>query len=194
VEFGGRVVQVDLAAGIELLLRVVRREVGADHVPRVAVVVAAEDHVAAPVHGAWVVRRNDDRRVPVEAVARLEHALPLRADHERPRFDRAHLPRVDVRNAEVAALGVRIDQVRLTRHRHGVEAVAARHRVEVAGQDAAAVVEPARSTPVAVVLQSAAHVVGIPVVHEDVVVLREAEVAEDVEVGTAVVRHLHATV
>ena len=194
VEFGGRVVEVYLATGIELLLRVVGGEVRADHVPRMAVVVAAEDHVAAPVHRARVVRRDDDRRVPVEAVPRLEHSLPLRPDHERPRLDRPHLSRVDVRDAEVAALGVRVDQVRLTRHRHGVEAVAAGHRVEVAGQDAAAVVEPAGAAPVAVVLQPAAHVVRIAVVHEDVVVLRQAEVAEDVEVGAAVVRHLHAAV
>ena len=194
MEFGCCVVVVDLATGIELLRRIVRGEVGADDIPRVAVVPAAEDDVAAPVHGTRVVRRYDDRRVPVEAVPRLEHALPLRTDHERPRLDRPRLPRVGVRYAEVAALGVRIDQVRLTRDRHSVEAVAAGHGVEVAGQYASPVVEPARTAPVSVVLQPAAHVIRIAVVHEDVVVLRKAEVAEDVEVGAAVVRHLHAAV
>src|SRR5574341_1518871 len=51
-----------------LLLLVVGREVGADRLPGVAEIPAAEHHVAREVDGLAVVGRGHDRRVPVEAV------------------------------------------------------------------------------------------------------------------------------
>ncbi len=138
-------------------------------------------------------RRDHDRRVPVEAVARLRHVLPLRADHPRVRLDRAGPPRARVGDAEVAALGVRVHQPRLARHRHGVEAIAAAHGVPLVFEDRVAA-GARRAAPVAVVLEPAAHPVGVAVVDEDVVELRERDVAHDVEVLAAVVADLVAAV
>ena len=64
----------------------------------------------------------------------------------------------------------------------------------MAGVDARVVVHTRRATPVTVVLQPATNPVRIPVVYEDVVILRQAEVAEYVEIGSTVIARLDATV
>ena len=56
--------------------------------------------------------------------------------------------------------------------------------MEDAAAAEAAVGGSARAAPVAVVLQTAAYVVGVPVVDEDLVVLRQDDVLDDVPVGT----------
>ena len=139
-------------------------------------------------------RRNDDGSIPIEAVPGLEHALALRSNHPGMWLDGAGLARLGIGDTEVTALGVGIHEIGLARYGNREEAISAANRVPFARHDPARFVGLRRAAPVAVVLQAATDVVGIPIVHEDVVVLREAEIAEDVEVGAAITAHLHTAI
>ena len=68
VHLGRRVVDRDAARLLLLLLlRVVRRQVGRDALPRLAAVARAEEELRADVERALLRRAEVDRRVPVEA-------------------------------------------------------------------------------------------------------------------------------
>ena len=125
MKFGRRVVHHDLAAGRNLLLRVVGREVRRDHVPTLAVVLRPEDHVAAEVHDARVLRRERDRCIPVEAVLVAQHRVTHRAHAVRVRVNRLLHAAARVGDVQHAALRVAVHQPRLVQHRHGEESVAA---------------------------------------------------------------------
>ena len=193
VELGRRVVVVDLAPGVQLLLRVVGGEVRADDVPGIAVVPASEEDVPAPVDHGGIVGGDDDGGVPVKAVPGLAHVLALGAHHPGVGLDGPGLAGPGVGDAEVPALGVGVDQPGLARNGNRVESVPAAHRVPLVGQDGPA---PGfgGAAPVSVVLEASADPVGIPVVHEDVVELGEVHVPPDVEVDAAVEAHLESAV
>src|SRR5262249_1909308 len=75
VDFHPGVVARDGAAGPLLLRLVVARQVGADRLPGLAAVGTAEEHVGGVVDGVPVVRRDGDRRRPLEAVAQVFGAV-----------------------------------------------------------------------------------------------------------------------
>jgi len=69
VDLDPRAVVRDGTAGVALVLRVVRGEVGADHLPALAAVARAVHPVGGVVEDVGVVGRDADGRVPLESVA-----------------------------------------------------------------------------------------------------------------------------
>src|SRR5262249_9189913 len=106
MKLGGGVVDYDWAARRLLLALVVSREVGADLLPRVAVVRSLEQYVTAEVDRLRIVRRSDDRRVPIEAILVAGNRVAARADFLRIRMNAACRSAVGVGDADVAALRV----------------------------------------------------------------------------------------
>ncbi len=132
------------------LRRVVRREVGADFLPRVAAVERAEQDLRAGVDDLRVVRRERDRRDPVVAKPRLA-LRPRRRDvraHAGPLIQPAHLIQL-ARVVDPAAVGG-IDDV--------VHPVAGPDGDPVLERDAAGRAV-ARALPRVVVLEAAVDVV-----------------------------------
>ncbi len=95
VMFGAAGVKRDRTARRPKFARIGARQVGADDGPRIALVHRAEDDVAAGVEHIRVVRREEDRVGPREAVARIAHAAPVQVFR----------PDVDQLNLAVAAVG-----------------------------------------------------------------------------------------
>ena len=94
-----------------LLALVVGRQVGADDLPRLAVIDRLEHHVAAEIDRRAVAAEHD-RRVPVEAVFVVLHRVADRADAVRVRRDGALGAAARVRDADHAALQVGVDAPR----------------------------------------------------------------------------------
>ena len=68
VEFGSRVVLVDGASRGALLSLVIGRQIGTDFFPAIALITTFEEHIPPEVNDIRVVRRNPNRRIPVEAI------------------------------------------------------------------------------------------------------------------------------
>ncbi len=128
------------------------REIGADRRPRLAAIGGLEHHVGADINGRRIVRRHQDRRVPVPAQRRFAA--------RRQRADRLALVAdlVDARDVAVLRLGV--DDARVRRIDLRFEAVAAVDLEPLIVGDAGAAARGRRPAPRVVVLQAAAHVVG----------------------------------
>jgi hypothetical protein len=95
VVLGAAGVQRDRPARRPQFAHVAAGQVRADHLPRIAFVDGTEDHVAAGVEHVRVVRREEDRVGPREAVARLAHAAAVQVFR----------PDIDELNLAVAAVG-----------------------------------------------------------------------------------------
>ena len=156
------------------------RKIGADQLPRLAVVRRLEQHVAAEVHRLRILRRQDDRRVPVEPVLVVLHRIADRANAVRIRRDVALGAAPHVGDANDPALQIVVDAPRLLQIRDGKESVAAAHCVPVVLADSLRQERVGGPAPGAVVLQPAAEHVGFLHVVIDVVELREGEVVQDV--------------
>ena len=116
VHFRGRVVDRH-AAGLFLLLllRVVRGQVGRDAIPGLAVVAGAEEELRADVDRPFLVRRSDQRSVPVEAQLLLV---------VRFRLNDPGLEGMAINAPDQAALVFGVDVIRIARIGEGVETVA----------------------------------------------------------------------
>ena len=164
------------------LRRVLGREIGARELPAVAAIVELEQVVPAqPDHGR-VVRRDRERRVPVEP----EHRFALLGRGLEVPF----LAGVETEAVERTALGFVVDGVRVGGVDGDVESIAAPQAVPLIVDDPVVlgVVEPglgleaglARPAPGLVVLEPAADEVGVAEVHGQVVELADREVVEEV--------------
>ena len=218
VEFGAGVVDRHAAGRLHVaalprseLLLVVGRQVGADDLPAVAAIERLEQVVAAEVDGARVVRREVDRRAPVEAerrrglLRRLARGrcrgwsgrrrieVPVVHDVLRRRPDAARLARLDVGPRRGAALALAVDDAPVGRVVLGVEAVAAADVVPEVGEDRPLAVHR-RSAPGAVVLEAAVDVVRLAHVGAHGVELSGADVVEVDERLAVVVRERRARV
>ena len=151
VHLGGRVVHRDPARLLLLLpRRIVRGEVRRDPVPRLAVVPRAEQELGADVERAFLIRREMDRRVPVEA--QFLSLVGLRLDVARLEGAAVHAP-------DEAALRLGVDEVGIRGIGEHPEAVAAVQVLPAVAGDAARVDRVA--DPRAVVLQPAIDVVRV---------------------------------
>src|SRR5581483_11586921 len=192
VDLDAAVVPGDRAAGVRLLGGVVAREVGADHLPRLALVARAMHHLRGGVEHARVVRRDRDRLVPLEPVL---HVFRLLADRElRPRRDLHLVAEHAVVTADRAAVAAGVGHLRVLRVDRHPGALAAAGDVPVLAIDAAS--RGARGQRHRrVVLLAAVHPVGELVVHGHAVELRRRLVglrrpgaaAVEGDVGAAVV-------
>ena len=142
--------------------------------------------VAAHVERRWVVIRDVDRSVPVEAVA----VIAVR----RLWLDAGVLPGALVVANEASALGLGVDDVGVGGIDAHLEAVAGHHLVPVGGCDADAVARRRRAGPRHVVLHTAVDVVGIPHVDVDRVELPQRHLVEKVPGHAAVVAEVQATI
>ena len=133
---------------------------------------ALEQHIAAEVHHARVLRRERNRGVPVEAVFVPDHRITHRAHPIGIRIDGFLRAGARVGDVEHAALRIGVDEPRLRQIRNGKEAVATRHGEPVTLENAAKHTATG-SAPVAVVLQTAARHVRFLHVVVDVIELRE---------------------
>ena len=124
-----------------------QRDLGRDRQQVVAAIERAEDIVARRIEDLGVVARQDERRVPVEAIRRL-------AARPGSRANRGPLARLQMPPADVAVLALEIDEVGIARIDAADEAVAAADREPVFVDDAA-VFADRRPAPGAVVLQAA---------------------------------------
>ncbi len=77
VVLGRRLIERDRPARGTKRPGVVAREVGRDRGPRLALIRGLEDHVGASVQHARVMRRNQQRRGPLEAIASLGRRVPV---------------------------------------------------------------------------------------------------------------------
>ena len=117
VHFRRRVVDGHAAALLlPLLLRIVGAQVRRDALPGIAVIARAEKELRADVERVSVGRRERDRRIPVEAQLLLVICL---------RLDVTVRQRVAIDAADVAALILRVDVIRIAGVGEGPEAVAA---------------------------------------------------------------------
>ena len=148
-----------------LLLRVVRRQVGRDALPTLAVVAGAEKKLRADVDRPFLVRRSDQRRVPVEAQLFLVVRL---------RLNDARFERVAVDPADIAALVFGVDVIGIGRIDEGVKAIAVEDIFPLRVGDAAGIFRLA--DPAAVILQSAVDPIRIGVIHAHVIELRNGQV------------------
>jgi hypothetical protein len=151
VLLGGRVVDGDAARLLLLLpLRIVGGQVGRDPLPGVAAIGGTEEELRGDVDDALLRRAGRDGRVPVEAQLLLVVG-------ERLDVARGHRAPVDA--ADVAALRLDVDGLRIARVRLRPEAVAAVEVLPALVRDAATVRGVA--DPGAVVLQAAVDVVRV---------------------------------
>ena len=162
----------DGAAGVVLVFRVVRREVGADDAPTLSLVAGHVDHLRGVVEDVRVVGREPDGRVPLEPVVQVARGLSelqLRVVE-----DLAVLAGLPVHPGDAAAVTAGVDDVRVARIHRDVAALAAADGIPVRHHGEAA----ARGhRDGAVVLLGAVDPVGPLVVHEDAVDLRGLLVA-----------------
>src|SRR5262249_20357053 len=188
--FDAGVVAGDRAAGPLLLRLVVAGEVGTDHVPVLAGVARAEDHLRAVVDDLRVEWRAADRRGPLEAVLHLFAALARRILW--PRGDFARLAGAIVVAREDAEVFAGVDDVRIAGIGVDVARLAAADVVPVGEMDAAgeAVARPLRR---AEILHRAGDVVRPPHVDRDVVELRNRQ-RRRVPALAAVARDVHPAV
>ena len=184
VHFGRGIVDRD-AAGLFLFLflRIVRRQIGRDAFPGLAVIARAEKKLRADVDRPFLVRRKRDRRVPVEAQLFLVVRLGLNV---------ARFVRVAIYPADVAALVFGIKVIGIRRIGEHPETVAVVHVFPLRVGDAAGILRFA--DPGAVVLQSAVNLVRIGVVHADVIELRDGQVFAFPPFAAAVVGIPHPAV
>ena len=189
VVLGAGVVLRDRAARGAEPLRIVSREVGADGLPRLALVARAEDAVAAVVEHVRVVWRQRDRRRPLEPVAHGARALPrarLGPHADEPRLFRAAIvPRDD----PLVLAGV--DDVGVVRPHRDVSGLAAADREVIRGGHAGDR-RAARDAHRSVVLLAAVYPVRRAHVRGDVVELGRRLVVHAAPALTAVERH-HAS-
>ena len=101
----------DRATGVVLLLLVVRRQIGRDDLPALPLVGGAVHHLGRVVDDVRVVRRDADRRVPLEAV--LEIARRLTELQLRVGDDLAAVAAVEVGARDRTAVAAGEDDVRV---------------------------------------------------------------------------------
>ena len=178
-----RVVDRD-AAGflLLLLLRIVAGEVGRDALPRLAVIVRAEQELRPDIDRRRVVRRERDGRIPVEAQLLVALQL-LRAE---ARLDIAGLVGVPVDAADEASLVLGIHVIGIGRVLEHPEPVAAEHVLPARARDAARVGRIAH--PARVVLQPAVDAIRVAVVDAHVIELRDRQIVALPPSVAAVVR------
>src|SRR4051812_10201251 len=145
-----------------------------------------EELVAADVVRIRIVRREENRGVPVEAIL----LLSIGGDGGGPLL----LAGLQIDDVGAAALRVRVDQPRIARIDGGLEAVTIRdvHHVHVRDPDLG--VRPARYAPRPVVLRAAINPVRIAPVDGDVVELTDGQVVDEVPVARAVVGEVQTAV
>ena len=145
-------------------------QLAADRGPRISAIGGLEHLVGADVDGVRVVRRDQDRRVPVPAQRRFTAG--------RHRADRLALVADAIDARDVAILRFGVDRARVLRIDLRLEAVAAVNREPVVIRDTLAAAHRARAAPGVVVLQAAVDVVGRLHVVGDVVELPEVHVVD----------------
>ena len=136
VHFGRGIVDGDAARQfLQLLVRIVGREVRGNAFPGLATVRRTKQELRADVQRLRIVRRQRDRRIPVEAQLRI--ALEVRS--VQPRLDVPRLVRQHIDAHDGAALCLRIHMVGIRRIGEHPEAVAAEHGFPALVGDAARV-------------------------------------------------------
>src|SRR6185503_19250714 len=104
------------AAGLFLflLLRIIRREVGRDAVPALAMIPGAEKELRPDIDGPFLVRRGDEGRIPVKAQLLLVISLWLNI---------ARFEGMPIHSTDITALILSVDVVRVSRIGEGIETV-----------------------------------------------------------------------
>ncbi len=154
-------------------------EVFAEADPGVAAIGGFKQVVAAVVERLGIVRRNDERRIPLEAVARRGVAVFQRADGFR-------FAGLQVAARKIAILGFRVDDVRVGGVDARVEAVAALHGDPILVADAGGLKAGAGTAPRIVVLQAAADVIRLLEVVRDLVELSDGDIVQVAPIAAAV--------
>src|SRR5262249_45209688 len=134
VILGARIVLRDLAARGFLLRHIVARQVRAGYLPTRALVRRAEHVIAGDIEDVRIVRREHDRRGPVETAPDT-----LRAPAEmrpRPDIDVAPLCGASVEACDRATVAAGVDDVRIVRPDGDVAALAATDVVPLGLRDA----------------------------------------------------------
>src|SRR6185369_7284972 len=142
-----------------------RRDLRRDGLEALAAVDRAKDDVARAVEDARVVLRQNERSVPVEAMAAL---------WSKP----GAFPRSQVAALHVAVLALEVDQVGILGIDSTDKSVAAADHDPVVVARSVAVETTARSSPAAIILQSAINAVRLSVVDGDMVELPDGDVRE----------------
>ena len=154
VHFGGRVIYGHAARlFLFLLLGIVRGQVGRDAFPGLTVIAGAEKKLRADVDSPFLVRRSDERCVPVEA----QLFLVIRFWLNKPRFES-----MTIDPAGETALIFRVKVVGIRRIGEGVEPVAVEDVFPLRIGNPAGIFRLAN--PAAVILESAIDLVGIRVI------------------------------
>ena len=181
-----RAVRPQLAHQRQLVAVELSRQVATECFPGVAAVRASEEVVRGEVQGPVIVRRDEQRRAPVPTQV-LGSELRLR-------LDSLSLAGPYIVPDDAAILRLGIHDIRVGGIYRRVEAVAADGEVPVAVGYSLRVSRAARACEAVVVLKATVHVIGVPHVETDCVVLRDGQVADEVHRFTAVVRDVHTAV
>ena len=191
VVLGSGVVLRDRAARCAEALRIVARQVGADGLPRLALVARSEDPVAAVVEHVRVVRGQRDRRCPLEPVPQIARAL-ARA-RLGPHADEPRLPRAAVVSRDDPLVLAGVDDVGIVGTHRDMSGLSTADR-EVVGSGHAGDRRAARDAHRGVVLLAAVDPVRRAHVRGHVVELRGRLVVHAAPALATVERHHAATV
>src|SRR5207253_130407 len=134
VDLDAGVVVGDRAPGLALFRLVVAGQVGRDLLPALPLVAAAEQNLGGVVERVGIVRRDHDRRVPLEAVLQV---LARLADRQlRPGHDLPALTGAIVVARDGAAIAPSEDHLGILRFGRDPPALASSHLMPVAFPDA----------------------------------------------------------
>ncbi|GBC90703.1 hypothetical protein HRbin14_01449 [bacterium HR14] len=186
VELGGGVLHPHGTARVFLLFGVVGGEVGADDAPSGAKVSGFEHHLCAHIDRVGVMRRQHNRRVPVESVFEVFDGTAVAT--ARLRADVFLNARVHIGANNIATLRLADNPVGLFGVEHTVEAVAEADHAPVFVHDHA-VLGAGVADPAAVILQTACDLVeGRLVADHHLIELPQRDVANHIPCGAPIHR------